>query len=78
MNKSPCNGICKIHTNSQICIGCGRAIFEIKDWDKYTYDQIAYHTKLARNRLDRISPYTANMGQSDITPKGEICETKST
>ena len=31
--KSPCNDICKIDRPSGLCIGCGRTLSEIGEWE---------------------------------------------
>ena len=33
MIKSPCTGICKLINNGKFCIGCGRSIEEISNWN---------------------------------------------
>jgi len=30
--QSPCNGVCRMDTVSNLCEGCGRTLSEIADW----------------------------------------------
>jgi uncharacterized protein len=32
---SPCTGICTIHQQSGLCLGCGRSLVEIAEWSSY-------------------------------------------
>jgi uncharacterized protein len=39
MIKSPCLNICSLDANSNLCLGCGRSIKEIKNWVFYSHDK---------------------------------------
>ena len=36
MLKSPCKDICTTDSESGLCVGCGRSIEEIANWNSYT------------------------------------------
>ncbi len=38
MNNSstPCIGICKLDKKKELCIGCLRSIYDIKNWNNYS------------------------------------------
>jgi uncharacterized protein len=36
MLESPCNDICTTDLESGLCVGCGRSLEEIANWNSYT------------------------------------------
>ncbi|MDA1100502.1 MAG: DUF1289 domain-containing protein [Proteobacteria bacterium] len=48
---SPCAGVCVLHTESKLCLGCYRTMDEIAGWQDMSADrQHAVMTVLARRR----------------------------
>ena len=39
MDISPCKKICRIDQFSEICIGCGRTLKEIREWPRMHYQK---------------------------------------
>ena len=54
MIDSPCIDICKIDPKGKFCVGCGRALDEIKNWPSYTEEKKKMVLKQlkARNNID--------------------------
>ena len=50
MIDSPCNDICTIDAQSNLCIGCGRTQDEIAGWVYYTENQKIKLLKDLKNR----------------------------
>ncbi|MCY3986302.1 MAG: DUF1289 domain-containing protein [Candidatus Dadabacteria bacterium] len=38
---SPCNGICIMDEDTELCVGCLRTIEEIANWEEYSDEQRA-------------------------------------
>jgi predicted Fe-S protein YdhL (DUF1289 family) len=39
MTASPCIGVCRLDSRTQVCIGCGRTIAEIAAWPTLSVDE---------------------------------------
>ena len=39
MVESPCQQICKMSKDGKICIGCGRTIQQISNWNYFSKDE---------------------------------------
>jgi len=36
---TPCISVCKTDPETRICRGCKRTVWEIRNWDRYTYEE---------------------------------------
>ena len=50
MQKSPCKNVCELDPNTGLCLGCGRTIDEINNWNLKDDKEKMMITKKAQNR----------------------------
>ena len=66
---SPCVGICQLDTASKICLGCGRTLEEIANWQ--LMDAMQKHQVMKRlpPRLERLQTAREAIGIKDMPQK---------
>ena len=59
---TPCKSICKIQSDSDVCVGCGRTSEEISMWTTYSHEErmqimkrLGYGRRKKRNRRRNAS-----------------------
>lgn len=57
MIPTPCVGVCKIDSQTMLCMGCGRTIKEITDWAQYDRQ---YQLQLMEELNQREGPHLRN------------------
>ena len=64
MISTPCINVCKVHVNTQSCIGCKRTLEEIKVWSLLTDVERWYIMNSLKERSDaRTTENTPNSGE---------------
>lgn len=53
-DSSPCVGRCSHNVGDIICIGCGRSIEEVRDWNQYDLEKKIEVKKIAKLRFSDI------------------------
>jgi uncharacterized protein len=57
---SPCIGTCRMDTETNLCVGCGRTLSEIADWGSMTDAQRAIVRHKLPARLEQLSSVDAS------------------